>query len=194
MNLLHTILSFVVALGILIVVHELGHYVVARWCGVKVLRFSVGFGRPLASRRFGPDQTEWVVAAMPLGGYVKMVDEREGPVAPEDLARAFNRQRVWRRFAIVSAGPIANFLLAILLYWVIFMSGVQEAKPIIAAPTPGTVAAEAGLARGDTIRGIDGEPVVTWQEVRWQLLQRALEHKAVRLEIVDARNAIDWRT
>jgi regulator of sigma E protease len=194
MSLAHTIASFVVALGLLIVVHELGHYVVARWCGVKVLRFSVGFGRALFARRLGPDQTEWVIAAVPLGGYVKMVDERESDVAAADLPRAFNRQSVWRRFAIVAAGPVANFLLAIALYWFLFMSGVQEAKPIVAAPETGSVAAQAGLRAGDTIRAIDGEAVTGWQDVRWRLLQLALERRQVRLEIVDARGAIDWRT
>jgi len=194
MGLLHTLASFVVALGVLIVVHELGHYLVARWCGVKVLRFSVGFGRPLFARRVGRDQTEWVVAAVPLGGYVKMADEREGEVAPADLPRAFNRQSVWRRIAIVAAGPVANFLLAILLYWALFMSGVQDAKPIVAAPDPGTIAAQAGVARGDTIRAINDEPVAGWQDVRWRLLQLALDRESARLEVLDARGAIDWRT
>ena len=193
MSLLHTVVSFVVALGVLIVVHELGHYLVAKWCGVKVLKFSVGFGRPLLSRRLGPDRTEWIVAAIPLGGYVKMVDEREGDVAPEDLPRAFNRQSVGRRFAIVSAGPIANFLLAIAVYWVLFLTGVQEAKPIIAAPEPGTLAATAGFANGDTIRSIDGEPVTSWQDVRWRLLQLALDRKQVRLEVASARGPIETR-
>src|SRR3990172_8022898 len=194
MGLLHTLASFVVALGVLIVVHELGHYLVARWCGVKVLRFSVGFGRPLFARRVGRDQTEWVVAAVPLGGYVKMADEREGEVAPADLPRAFNRQSVWRRIAIVAAGPVANFLLAILLYWLLFMSGVQDAKPIVAAPDPGTIAAQAGIARGDTIRAINDEPVAGWQDVRWRLLELALDRKSARLEVVAARSPIDWRT
>jgi regulator of sigma E protease len=193
-SLLHTVASFVIALGVLIVVHELGHYLVARWCGVKVLRFSVGFGRPLAVRRLGRDRTEWVIAAVPLGGYVKMADEREGPVAPADLPRAFNRQSVWRRIAIVAAGPAANFLLAVLLYWALFMSGVQEAKPILAAPDPGTIAAQAGVARGDTIRAINDEPVAGWQDVRWRLLQLALDRKGARLEVVDARGATGERT
>ncbi|MGH8698233.1 MAG: RIP metalloprotease RseP, partial [Burkholderiales bacterium] len=194
MGLLHTVASFIVALGVLIVVHELGHYLVARWCGVKVLRFSVGFGRALAAWRVGPDRTEWVVAAVPLGGYVKMVDEREGEVAPADRPRAFNRQSVWRRIAIVAAGPVANFLLAILLYWMLFMSGVQEAKPILAGPDPGTVAAQAGVARGDTIRAINDESAAGWQEVRWRLLQLALDRKSARLEVIDARGAIGSRT
>jgi regulator of sigma E protease len=161
---------------------------------VKVLRFSVGFGRPLVTWRIGRDRTEWVVAAVPLGGYVKMADEREGPVAPADLPRAFNRQGVWRRIAIVVAGPVANFLLAILLYWVLFMSGVQEAKPILAAPDPGTIAAQAGVARGDSIRTINDEPVAGWQDVRWRLLQLALDRERAQLEVLDARGAIERRT
>jgi regulator of sigma E protease len=194
MTLIHTLVSFLVALGVLIVVHEFGHYLVARWCGVKVLRFSVGFGRPLWLRKIGPDQTEWVIAAMPLGGYVKMADEREGEVAPADLPRAFNRQSVWRRYAIVAAGPVANFLFAIAVYWVLFLGGVHEAKPIVAAPEEGTVAAHAGIKRGDTIRAINGEPVTSWQEVRWQLLQLALERAPARLEVVDERNNAASRT
>src|SRR5688500_15988488 len=109
MSLLHTILAFIVALGLLIVVHEYGHYLIARLCGVKVLRFSVGFGRPLLTKRLGPDGTEWALAAIPFGGYVKMLDEREGPVEAHEIPRAFNRQSVGRRFAIVVAGPLANF-------------------------------------------------------------------------------------
>src|SRR5919106_823935 len=115
MSLLHTIVAFIVALGLLIVVHEYGHYLIARLCGVKVLRFSVGFGRALFTRQIGADRTEWVIAAIPFGGYVKMLDEREGPVAPEEAARAFNRQSVGRRFAIVVAGPLFNFIFAILV-------------------------------------------------------------------------------
>ena len=114
-DMIQKLLAFIVTLGVLVVFHELGHYLVARLVGVKVLRFSVGFGRIVWSRRYGPDGTEWALSAIPLGGYVKMVDEREAEVAPSDLPRAFNRQNVWRRIAIVAAGPIANLLLAVLL-------------------------------------------------------------------------------
>ena len=131
MNLIHTAVAFLVTLGCLIVIHELGHYWVARLAKVKVLRFSVGFGKPLWSRAVGPDRTEWVIAAFPLGGYVKMLDEREGPVEAHEAHRAFNRQSVGRRFAIVLAGPVANFLLAILLYWVLFVHGVPGLKPVL---------------------------------------------------------------
>jgi len=194
MNLAITITAFVFALGVLIVIHEYGHYLVARLCGIKVLRFSVGFGRPLWKVRRGRDQTEWVIAALPLGGYVKMLDEHEGPVAPEELHRAFNRQSVWRRIAVVVAGPAANFLLAIAFYWALFVGGVQEAKPVLAAPEAGTVAEASGIARGETILKINGEPVASWQQVRWQLLQLAVERQPARLEVIDAKQRLTWRT
>ena len=193
MTLLVTIVAFLVALGLLIVVHELGHYAVARACGVKVLRFSVGFGKPLWARQLGRDATEWVVAAFPLGGYVKMLDEREGPVADADLPRAFNRQSVWRRFAIVVAGPAANFLLAIALYWVLFIHGVPGIKPVIAEPPPGTVAQAAGFVAGDTLVKIDEDPVPTWQDARWLLLKRAVQKSVVKIEVRGENGTIDWR-
>jgi regulator of sigma E protease len=192
MTLLITIVAFLVALGLLIVVHELGHYAVARACGVKVLRFSVGFGKPLLTRRLGRDATEWVIAAFPLGGYVKMLDEREGHVAPSELPRAFNRQSVWRRFAIVLAGPAANFLLAIALYWALFVHGVPGLKPVIGEPPPATVAHAAGFAAGDTLVKIDGEPVPTWQEARWLLLKRAVQKSIVKVEVQRANASLDW--
>jgi regulator of sigma E protease len=194
MNILFTIAAFVVALGVLIVFHELGHYLVARLFGVKVLRFSIGFGRALWRFRRGRDETEWVIAALPLGGYVKMLDEHEGPVAPQEAHRAFNRQSVWRRMAIVAAGPAANFLLAIAFYWVLFMGGVQQAKPIVGAPEPGTAAAAAGLLRGETILKINGEPMASWQQVRWRLLQMAVEKESARLEVTDAKQHLAMRT
>src|SRR5215468_5184925 len=133
MDVLQKVLAFVVTLGVLITFHELGHYVVARLAGVKVLRFSIGFGRIIWSRRIGSDATEWAISAVPLGGYVKMVDEREGPVEPTDLERAFNRQNVWKRSAIVAAGPLANLLLAVLLLSSIYLAGVSGQRAILAA-------------------------------------------------------------
>jgi len=194
MSLLHTIVAFIVALGVLIVVHEYGHYLVARLCGVKVLRFSVGFGRPLALWRRGADRTEWVIAAIPFGGYVKMLDEREGPVAPEEAGRAFNRQSVGRRFLIVVAGPVFNFLFAILVYAGLFMYGLPEARPVLGEPPAGSLAAAAGLRAGDTVRAVDGAPVETWQELRWRVLQAALQQQALRLETVNERGHLGEAT
>ena len=190
MSFIQTVIAFIVALGILIVVHEYGHYLVARLCNVKVLRFSVGFGRPLATWRRGPDQTEWVVAAVPFGGYVKMLDEREGPVAPAELGRAFNRQHVGRRFAIVLAGPLFNFAFAILVYAALFMYGLPEARPVLGEPPASSVAAASGLKRGDTVRSIEGTPIETWQELRWRVLQSALQRQPLRLEVVNERGHI----
>jgi regulator of sigma E protease len=190
MNLLHTVGAFIVALGVLIVVHEFGHYLVARWCGVKVLRFSVGFGRPLGVWRRGADRTEWVVAAIPFGGYVKMLDEREGPVEPHEVSRAFNRQSVWKRLLIVVAGPLFNFLFAILVYAGLFMHGLPEARPVLAEPPAATPGAAAGLHSGDTVRAANGEPLATWQDLRWKVVQAALQGEPIRLEIVNSRGHI----
>lgn len=183
MSLLDYLIPFVVALGLLILVHELGHYLVARWCGVKVLRFSIGFGKPLIARQYGPDRTEWALAALPLGGYVKMLDEREGEVPAADLHRAFNRQSVWRRFAIVAAGPLANFLLAIALYWGIFVVGSDELRPRVALIEASSPAQVAGVREGDLILAIDDEPVRSWQDLRWVLLRHALDSRQVVLRV-----------
>ena len=181
MNFLTTIVAFIVTLGCLIVIHELGHYLIARLCNVKVLRFSVGFGKPLWSRRVGADATEWVVAAFPLGGYVKMLDEREGEDDSGELHRAFNRQSVGRRFAIVLAGPVANFALAILLYWLLFMHGVPGIKPVIGQVPDRTPAAAAGFQAGETLTRIGEAPVQTWQDARWILLQHAVKKESVSI-------------
>ncbi len=193
MSIFSTLIAFVVALGLLIVFHELGHYLVARLCGVKVLRFSLGFGLPLWRRKFGADQTEWAISAFPLGGYVKMLDEREGPVAPEERHRAFNRQTVAKRFAIVLAGPVANFLLAILLYWVLFMHGVPGIRPVIGTPIPGTPAAQAQLAPGELIARVDGAEVPTWQDLRWALLEHSMRKATIELEMHTERGDIQFR-
>ena len=194
MTILSSVLAFIVALGVLITFHEFGHYLVARWNGVKVLRFSVGFGRPIFCKRLGKDQTEWVIAAIPLGGYVKMLDEREGEVKPEDLPRSFNQQSVARRFAIVSAGPIANFLLAIFLYWVIFILGVSGVKPILGTVEPATPAAFAAFEVEETIQKIEGEAVLSWQDVRWQLLTHAIDKKQrVSVETINPQGDIALR-
>ena len=170
-DLAYKVAAFLFTLGVLVVFHELGHYLVARWCGVKVLRFSVGFGRVVASRRVGPDQTEWALSAIPLGGYVKMADEREGDVAPVDMARAFNRQSVWKRIAIVAAGPIANLLLAVVLYAGTFVVGIPAQLALLAEPPPDTAAASGGLRGGDLVVALDGDAVQSWQDLRWRLLR-----------------------
>ena len=190
MSLLHTAVSFIVALGVLIVVHEYGHYLAARLCNVKVLRFSVGFGRPLAAWRRGADRTEWVIAAIPFGGYVKMLDEREAPVEPAEQARAFNRQSVGRRLLIVVAGPVFNFLFAIAVYAGLYMVGMPEARPIVGEPPAATLAHAAGFHAGDTVRAIDGQPLATWQDLRWRVLQAALQRQPISVEVVDERDRI----
>ena len=183
MSLLQTILAFIVALGTLIAFHEFGHYIVGRWCGVKVLVYCIGFGKPIYSRRFGPDQTEFALAAFPLGGYVKFLDEREGPVAPHELHRAFTQASVAKRFAIVAAGPIANFLLAIALYYGLFLYGVDEPKAILATPPAASLAINSGLNDGDQVLKLNDEAVASWVDLRWKLLNVVVEKGPARLEV-----------
>lgn len=171
MSLLITLLAFIVAIGVLVSIHEYGHYWVARRCGIKVLTFSIGFGKPLLKWQRG--ETQWQLAAIPLGGYVKMLDEREDPVAPEELHRAFNRQPPLKRMAVVIAGPLANFLLAIVIYWAIFMGGVQVMAPRIGAVTPDSLAGHAGFVAGDVVTRIDGRDIESWADVQLALIDRA---------------------
>ncbi|MEW5967395.1 MAG: RIP metalloprotease RseP [Pseudomonadota bacterium] len=187
MSVLHTILWFLVAIGILVVVHEFGHYLAARLAGVKVLRFSVGFGKPLLSRRFGRDQTEWTLSALPFGGYVKMLDEREGVVPADQVHRSFNRATVWRRIGIVIAGPAANFLLAIVFYWALFVNGLPALKPIVGEPPADTPAAIAGLVAGDEIRRVNGKETLSFQDLRLALLRAGVAADAITLELADGR-------
>jgi regulator of sigma E protease len=184
-----TLLAFLVTLAILIVIHELGHYAAARACGVRVLRFSVGFGPVLARRQDGHG-TEWALSAFPLGGYVKMLDEREGEVAESDLPRAFNRKSVRQRMAIVAAGPLANFALAILLYWGLYLHGVPVLKPVIDAPPAATPAAGAGFERGEEITRVNGEPVEDWQGLHWLVLKHGVGGGMLALETRDEQGHI----
>ncbi len=182
MELLRTVVITVFTLGVLVAVHEYGHFLVARRAGVRVLRFSIGFGRPLW-RRTGRDGTEYVLAAVPLGGYVKMLDEREGEVAAEELHRSFNRKPARVRVAIVAAGPLANFLLAIAAFYMLYVIGVPGLAPVIGAVTPGSLAEAAGLERGQEIVAVDGEPTPTRQMVAMQLLRRLGETGEIRFSV-----------
>ena len=186
MNILSSLFFFLVAIGVLIAIHEYGHFWVARKLGVKVLRYSIGFGKPLWLRRRGPDQTEYVVAALPIGGYVRMLDEREGEVEAHERHRAFNRQPLAKRFAIVSAGPLSNFLLAIVAYWLGFMIGVTVVKPVVGEVVPDSAAARSGLVSGDVITSVDGERTDDWQSVVMTLLDGTLAETSARLKVRDA--------
>lgn len=179
--------SFVVALAILIAVHEFGHFWVARRCGVKVIRFSIGFGKPIWRRKSSVDGTEYVLAAVPLGGYVKMLDEREAEteIEEQDKPYAFNNKSVWARFAIVAAGPIFNFIFAILILWVMYMSGIHGLKAIVGDITPGSYAAQAGFEYGDQILRIESKKTPDWNTVRLALLDAALDEKIVNITVID---------
>ncbi len=180
MSALYMIIGTLVALGVLVTFHEFGHFWVARRCGVKVLRFSVGFGHPLLhwhDRR----GTEFVIAAIPLGGYVKMLDEREGDVPPALLEQAFNRKTVRQRFAIVSAGPVANFLLALVFFWVLAMLGSEQVRPVIGAVEANSLAEQAGLAAGQEIVEVNGKPTTGWADVNLQLIRRLGESGTLEL-------------
>ncbi len=181
-----TVLAFLVTLAVLIVIHEWGHYQVARWCGVKVLRFSVGFGRVVWRRQATPDSTEFVLSALPLGGYVKMLDEREDSVLPQERDQAFNRKSLPQRTAIVAAGPIANLLLAVLLYATAHWIGVDEPKAVLSAPAAGSLAERAGMRSGDWVRawsrdGAQWQDVESLTDLRWQITQAVLQGEPLSL-------------
>ncbi len=185
-----TLLAFLFTLGVLIVVHEYGHYRVAVACGVKVLRFSIGFGRVLWRRQPRPDGTEFVVCALPLGGYVRMLDEREGPVAPGDRDRAFNRKSLWQRSAIVVAGPVANLLLAVALYSVQCWVGVDEPKAVLGPPAAASVAERAGLRAGDWVRSVSSDgnewhDIRSLTDLRWQVMQSLMNGESLELRVSD---------
>ncbi len=185
-----TLVAFVVALGILIAIHEYGHYRVAVACGVKVLKFSVGFGKPLYTWRLKNRPTEFSIGMLPLGGYVKMLDEREGPVDPAERHLAFNNRPLRARAAIVAAGPAANLLLAIVLYAVVNWSGMQEPQPVLASPVAGSMAERAGLRGGERVQqaAFDDdtlEDVRSFEDLRWRLTRAALGGRDVRLQVTD---------
>ncbi len=190
MSALYMIVGTLVALGVLVTFHEFGHFWVARRCGVKVLRFSVGFGMPLL-RWHDKKGTEFVVAAIPLGGYVKMLDEREGEVPADQLDQSFNRKTVRQRIAIVAAGPIANFLLAMVFFWGLAMLGSEQVRPVIGAVESGSVAARAGLGAGQEIVAIDGEPTSGWAAVNLQLVRRLGESGSLQLMVREQGSTVD---
>lgn len=190
MSILLAILGFIVGMLVLVIVHEFGHYWVAKKLGVKILRFSVGFGKPLFLWRRGVDQTEWVLASIPLGGFVRMLDEQEGEVSAQDLPRAFNRQALWKRTLIVLAGPVANLILAFLLYAGMLMWGVPQLTPKIHTVQAGSIAAQAGFKSFATITSINEEPVSSWSDVDLLLLLSALEHKNVEVEVNEASTGV----
>jgi regulator of sigma E protease len=186
MELKDILLGFVLGLGPLIILHELGHYWVARLCGVKVRRFSIGMGRVVWSRRFGPDQTEWAVSILPIGGYVKLVDSRDpasAPVDPSEEAREFTRQSVWKRIAIVAAGPAVNFIVAIALMAGLFMVGKEEPGTRLRVMQPNTPAYVAGMRGGDAIKAVNGKTVETWGDLRWELVQAAMDKREAELQL-----------
>lgn len=187
MTILIWILAFIVAISVLVAVHEFGHYWVARRLGFKVLRFSIGFGKPLWKRVAGADRTEYVVAAIPLGGYVKLLDEREGPVATADLPRSFTRRPVGQRLLVLVAGPVFNFLFAILAYWILFMWGVPQSRPVIGAVAVDSYAARAGLRVGDQILEIDGRRTPDSKSAVFALLEKVLDDGRVSLEVRSER-------
>ena len=180
--------SFLAAISLLVFVHEWGHFLAARLCGVKVLRFSIGFGRVLISRKWG--ETQWTLSALPLGGYVKMLDGRENPVPVEELPRAFDRQPVLKRMFIVVAGPLANFILAILLYWILYMHGVPDLKPVLGAPAPSSVAAMAGIQSGETVMAFDQQAIASWSELRMALLEAVMNHRSFVLSTRNDRGLV----
>tara|TARA_R110002073_G_scaffold89014_4_gene211075 strand:- start:33686 stop:35056 length:1371 start_codon:yes stop_codon:yes gene_type:complete len=180
MDVIQPILSLILTLGILVTIHEYGHYWVAKKCGVKVLRFSVGFGKPLYSW-FNKSGTEFVIASIPLGGYVKMLDEREGAVAPEELSHAFNQKSVSQRIAIASAGPIANFLFAIVAYWLMFLSGFNVLIPTIGSVEENSIADRAGLRAGYEIHAVDDKQTLGWRSVSMNLINRIGDTGAIEV-------------
>ena len=184
LDFLQTIFSFIIAISILIAVHEFGHFWVARKMGVKVLRYSIGFGKPLWSKTSGVDQTEYVVASIPLGGYVKMLDEREGEVKDEERHRAFNNQPVSKRFAIVFAGPAFNFIFAIFAYWLMFVIGVTGIKPVVGEVTADTPAAYAEFKSGEEILAVNGKSTPIWDVAMQAFLPAMIKHNELKVDVI----------
>jgi regulator of sigma E protease len=193
-NVVVSALAFILALGILVSIHEYGHFWVARRVGIKVLRYSVGFGHALYTRQGKVDGTEYVIGAIPLGGYVKMLDEREGPVAEFERHRSFNQQPLWARSAVVLAGPMANFLLAIAAYWIVMMIGISGVAPLVGAPIANSAAAAAGFQYEDRIVSVNGQKTPTWTDARIALLESSMSTTApLDIEVEDASGSQVFR-
>ena len=184
LDILTNIAAFVVAISVLVAVHEFGHFIVGRWCGMKVLRFSIGFGKPIWRRVSGKDGTEYCIARWPLGGYVKFLDGRDSEIAPEDEGRAFNQRPVPARIAVLLAGPLFNFLFAVLAYVVLFTSGVPTMRPVLGEIEPGSYAADAGLRFGDRIVSVDGKPTEDWESALVVMLDTLVDDGKIDLEVV----------
>ncbi|HEY0683599.1 MAG TPA: RIP metalloprotease RseP [Steroidobacter sp.] len=176
-------LAFIVAIGVLVAVHEFGHYWVARRLGIKVLRFSIGFGKPLWQHTGGKDNVEYAIAAIPLGGYVKLLDEREGDVPAEELPRAFNRQPVWKRIAVLLAGPLFNLIFAVFLYWILFTAGVPALRPLIGEVTPDSIAARAGLRYEDQIIAVAGKPTETLEAATLGIIEDVTDDGTIQMRV-----------
>ena len=182
-NFLYSVTAFIVAIGVLVTIHEFGHYWVARKMGVKVLRFSVGFGKPLITRTSAVTGIEYTLGSIPLGGYVKMLDEREAEVDQSELDQAFNRKSVWKRFAIVAAGPAFNFLFAIVAYTAMFLIGIAGSKPILGEITPGSIADQAGAKYRDVVVSINGIETPSWEKTRFILLEESVGRESINMTV-----------
>lgn len=185
MSLIFTLLAFLLAISLLVAIHEYGHFLVARMCGIKVLRFSIGFGKPIWSRVAGADRTEYCISALPLGGYVKMLDEREGDVPSADLERSFQAQPIWQRIAVLLAGPMFNFLFVIVAFWVLFMIGVPTQKAVIGEVLVDSPAAVAGLREGDQIVAVDQQPVIGWEATFVAMIDDMVGDGTINLSVID---------
>lgn len=182
---LTNLLAFIVAISVLVAIHEYGHYIVGRWMGMKVLRFSIGFGKPIWSWVRGADKTEYCISAIPLGGYVRFLDEREGPVAPEDEGRAFNHRPIPARIAVLLAGPLFNFMFAIFAYWLISMDGVPALRPAIGEVVPQSYAAEAGLETGDQIVAVGDTDTSNWQQALMAMFDNMVSDDRIPMTLED---------
>lgn len=185
-TLLGNLFFFIVAISLLVAIHEFGHYIVGRWCGMKVLRFSIGFGNPIWRRTYGADETEFWISTIPLGGYVKFLDEREGPIDPADEGRAFTHRPIPQRIAVLLAGPLFNFLFAIVAYVALFSYGVPTVKPAVGEVIPDSHAAAAGLQYGDEITGIDGAAVADWEATLVAILDTMVDDGRIEMQLADA--------